>query len=123
MRRLTSALVLIFLVAPALSAAAPGDEPKHVRALDALMADFDPPSWLEGSTPLPPIVSGRDVVIPSAREQEAIRKVMSSVSKEYLLSFETTLQGFGSRYVRAPGMYNASRWLHDVLLEIGRAHV
>jgi PKD repeat protein len=120
MRKLLgSALVLILLV-PALSAAAPGDEPRHVRALDALLADFDPPSWLEGSTPLPPIVSGRDVVIPSAREQEAIRKVMSSVSKEYLLSFETTLQGFGSRYVRAPGMYNASRWLHDVLLGNGR---
>ena len=120
MRRLLASVLVIVMVGPALATAVPPAEPRPLRAIDALLADFEPPFWLEGSTPLPPIASGRDVTVPPPETQAAIRKVMGSVSREYLLAYETTLQGFGSRYVRAPGMYNASRWLHDVLLGNGR---
>ena len=120
MRKLLGFVLVMLLCAPALAAAVLPEEEKAVRAIDVLSADFEAPSWLDGTPPYPPIASGRDVKIPSAEKQAAIRMVTGSVSKEYLLAYETMLQGFGSRYARAPGMFNATQWLYDALLGNGR---
>jgi len=120
MRKLLVSVLLILMLAPALAAAVPPGETKELRAIDFLSADFETPFWLEGKSPLPPVASGRDVTVPPADTQAAISKAMASVSKEYLLAYETMLQGFGSRYCAAPGKNNATRWLYDALLGNGR---
>lgn len=120
MRRLLGTVLVLLMLAPALAAAVPPPEPEHLRALDVLRADFVRPFWLDGSAPSQPALSGRAVEVPPPETQAAIRKVMDSVSREYLLAYETRLQGYGSRYCRSPGMHNATQWLHDALLGNGR---
>jgi len=65
-------------------------------------------------------VAGRAVTIPPPEVQSAIRKIADGVSSEYVLSYLTQLQGYGSRYARSPGMWNCTQWLHDCLLNDSR---
>jgi len=120
MRKLLGFVLVLLMIAPALVVALPPSEPKNVRAIDIVLADLERPSWLDGPSPYPPIASGRDVTVPPPETQAAIKNVVKSVSKEYLLAYETMLQGVGSRYARAPGMDKATQWLYDALLGNGR---
>jgi PKD repeat protein len=65
-------------------------------------------------------VAGRAVTIPPPEVQSAIKKIADGVSKEYLISYNTQLQDYGSRYARSPNMWNCTQWLHDCLLNDSR---
>jgi PKD repeat protein len=58
--------------------------------------------------------------VPPIYIQNAIKGIIPNVSPQNLKSYVTKLQNFGSRLYRAPGMFNASIWLHDVLKGNGR---
>ena len=78
------------------------------------------PAWLGGAPPAPRPMSTRIIVAPPEQTQRAIADITDRVSNEYILSYLTRLQGYGSRYVRAPGMYNATTWLYNALQGNGR---
>lgn len=69
--------------------------------------------------PLAPI-NGPVYPIPPVQVQNAINNMTKSVSSTNLKNYLLKLQNFGSRLYRAPGMFNASIWLHDVLKGNGR---
>ncbi len=60
---------------------------------------------------------------PDLYTQDAVKSIITEVSEQNLKSYITTLQNFGSRLYRAPGMFNASIWLHDMLKGNGRLEV
>jgi PKD repeat protein len=64
--------------------------------------------------------SSRSFTAPPEALQQQISNFVSSVSQQNLKSYLTTLQNFGSRLYRAPGMFNASIWLYNVLAGNGR---
>jgi PKD repeat protein len=57
---------------------------------------------------------------PPVQMQQAIGNIIEGVSPHHIETYLNKLVGFGSRLYRAPGMYNASKWLHDVLNGNGR---
>jgi PKD repeat protein len=96
MRRMAVVVLVMAMLFPAVLAASIPDGPSASRS------------------------SSRILVAPSEQTQHAIKKIADGVSEEYILSYLTRLQGFGSRYVRAPGMYNTTAWLYNALLGNGR---
>lgn len=65
----------------------------------------------------------RAFTVPSTENQRIIGRIVDNVSKDQLYSYDLTLQNFGSRVYRAPGGFNSSIWLHDVLKGNGRLQV
>jgi PKD repeat protein len=125
MRKMAVVVLALLMLLPAVGAASISDEGGHPAARDhAASRQFNPPgpkpAWLGGAAPIPLSSSTRIIVAPPEQTQRAIARIASQVSNEYILSYETTLQGFGSRYVRAPGMYNATAWLYNALQGNGR---
>jgi PKD repeat protein len=125
MRKIAVAILAMVMLLPAVGAASIPDECDASAAQDhAASGQFSPPgtgpAWLGGATPTPRPSSTRIIVAPAEETQRAIGRIVSQVSSEYILSYLTRLQGYGSRYVRAPGMYNATAWLYNALQDNGR---
>ena len=78
------------------------------------------PSWMGEPSPAPAAAGGRVIIVPPEETQRGIGRIAGQVSDEYILSYLTRLEGYGSRYLRAPGMYNATAWLYEALLGNGR---
>lgn len=116
MRKTTVMLLAVVMLLPSTAALAPSDDGAPVTSRDPETM----PAWLQAMTPLPSRAEGRIFVVPPAETQDAISKMTGQVSREYITSYLTQLQGYGSRYVRAPGMYNATKWLYGSLLGNGR---
>jgi PKD repeat protein len=68
----------------------------------------------------PTSTSSRAFSIPPLAVQNIISNMVDNVSTPSLQTYLNTLVNFGSRLYRAPGMFNASIWLHDVLKGTGR---
>ena len=125
MRKMAVAFLALVMLLPAVGAASISDEGGHSAARDhAASGQFSPPgsgpAWLGGAAPSARPSSTRIIVAPPEQTQMAIGNIAKLVSNEYILSYLTRLQGYGSRYVRAPGMYNATAWLYDALAGNGR---
>jgi PKD repeat protein len=71
-------------------------------------------------TARPEVLGPRSVTIPPPIVQGAIKKIVGTVSKEYLLSYETKLVSFGSRFYNAQGNVNCVQWLNDSGTGMGR---
>ena len=125
MRKTAVAVLALVMMLPAAGAAFASDDGAHAAAANqASGGRFAPAgteaSWLGGVRPVSLPSSSRIIVAPPEETQRAIAHIASQVSNEHILSYLTKLQGFGSRYVRAPGMYNATSWLYNSLQGNGR---
>jgi len=124
MRKLVSLMVLLILGVPSISSFVSAAEglvgPTEYLDLprDNEMAVFDEIVEIEPGTQ--GRTGGRSVTIPPIQTQQAIGHITDTVSINYINSYLTTLVGFGSRLYRAPGMENATLWLHDILDGNGR---
>jgi PKD repeat protein len=122
---LVLALVLFSPIATAwVPDADPEIDPMQTR-FDYLSANFEP-GWEDtvtsgdmGAIPR----SSRAVETPTQVVQNEIGRIVDNVSSEYLQSYLTTLQNFGSRFYRAPSMKNATKWIHDALVGNDRLEV
>ena len=116
MTKPTAIMLALVLLLPSAAATFPADgsDMGPVSNLDKR------PAWMEGIAPTPSRADGRIFVVPPTETQEAISKMTAQVSQEYITAYLTQLQAYGSRYVRAPGMFNATKWLYGSLLGNGR---
>jgi len=85
-------------------------------------ADDFYPNWFDSEMVVEKVEGphSRGVEVPPVQMQNAIADIIDDISDKYLEDFLTKFVGFGSRLYRAPGMANASVWLHDVLQGNGR---
>jgi PKD repeat protein len=107
----TSFLIITLVLSPIATASSDLTGSNDDTSVDE--TDYQP---LSSSAPL----SRGAFDVPPNHIQNAIKGIIPNVSPQNLKSYVTTLQNFGSRLYRAPGMFNASIWLHDVLEGNGR---
>ncbi|UCH88487.1 MAG: M20/M25/M40 family metallo-hydrolase [Thermoplasmata archaeon] len=118
------AFTIFILISPLASASVSENENAIVHYDDS---EF---SWSDGKPPIDELIlwnnvrssrmGSRALTAPPVPIQQAIGNILETVSEDNLNTFLNKLVGFGSRLYRAPGMYNASIWLHDALEGNGR---
>jgi PKD repeat protein len=86
-----------------------------------VLTQFIDQQTIDSAAPLGSGAAG--VTIPPVHVQNVIKTITEEVSPQNIKNYLLKLQGFGSRLYRAPGMFNASIWLHDVLKGNGRLEV
>ena len=127
MRKFLILIILAVLFLPSVSASITHDNKEvELTVTSSFYSEFwfqdkpDKSTMTQTDTRTHSRLASRAHTVPPVQMQQAIDDVLDQIEQEHLYAYLKKLVGFGSRLYRAPGMANASIWLHDALKDNGR---